>query len=148
MGLSASARRTLVLSVAVLVVAFAVILQFGPGGPFVTRAFDDIGEAIAASLGAVACWWRARGCHGRARLSWILLSGATGSWAAGELIWSYYELVSSRETPFPSFADLGFLLFPVLALPGLLVRPSAAFSGRGGYASCWTASWSRRRCSL
>jgi hypothetical protein len=39
--------------------------------------------------------------------------------------------LTSAELPLPSLADVGFLLFPVLALAGLLVRPVAAFQGRG-----------------
>ena len=36
-----------------------------------------------------------------------------------------------RSAPFPSLADVGYLLFPVFALAALLVRPSAAFDGKG-----------------
>jgi diguanylate cyclase (GGDEF)-like protein len=64
------------------------------------------------------------------RRSWLCLTVATGSWACGEAVWSYYELVSRRETPFPSAADVGFLLFPLLAGVGVLLWPSAALHGR------------------
>ena len=45
-------------------------------------------------------------------------------------MWSYYELIGRRETPFPSAADAGFLLFPLLAGAGVLMWPSAALHGR------------------
>ena len=47
------------------------------------------------------------------------------------MVWSYYEVVVREPAPFPSLADAGYLLFPPLALAALLVRPSAAFDGRG-----------------
>ena len=56
----------------------------------------------------------------------LIGAGATG-WSCGQGIWSYYELLGHRETPFPSLADAGFLSFPVLALVGLLVRRTAGF---------------------
>ncbi len=38
------------------------------------------------------------------------------TWAAGLLIWSYYNLIAKVSIPFPSLADIGFLIFlPVMA---------------------------------
>ena len=65
----------------------------------------------------------------------------------GEAIWSYYELIGRRETPFPSAADAGFLLFPLLAGMGLLLWPSAALQGAARCGHSWTAHWSAVRCS-
>ena len=130
MWVSAFRRRLAVGVCAALVAVFAIVLRLRPGGEFVTLAFDDVGEAVAAGIAAVPCVLRARRCSGRWRLSWAFLGAALASWSIGELIWSYYELVSSEATPFPSLADAGFLLFPVFALAGLLVRPSSAFVGR------------------
>jgi diguanylate cyclase (GGDEF)-like protein len=145
-------RRLAALAAAGLVAVFAVVLHLRPGGSFVVRAIDDLGEAAAAGIAAVPCFRRAAGGYGRWRWSWALLGAALASWSIGELIWSYYELISSKETPFPSLADAGFLLFPLLALPGLLVRPSSAFAGRGRFravldgtmvaASLFILSWS------
>jgi diguanylate cyclase len=123
-------RRLAVVVCAALVLVFALVLRLRPFNEFVTLAFDDLGEGIAAGIAAVPCFWRARHFTGRWRLSWILVGLGLASWSIGEFIWSYYELISSQETPFPSLADAGFLGFPVFALAGLLVRPSAAFVGR------------------
>jgi diguanylate cyclase len=124
-------RRVLIAAAAGLVATFAILLRFRVGGTFVARATDDIGQSVAALLASIACTKRAFSLRSRARLSWLFIGAATASWGIGELIWSYYELVSRRETPFPSFADLGFLLFPAFALPGLLLRPSSAYAGTG-----------------
>ena len=130
---TAPRRRLVVGGAAALVVLFAVTLRLQPGSAFAMRAIDDIGQSVAALLGAAGCLWRMRRSTGRGRLSWALTGAALACWGAGELVWSYYELIARRETPFPSVADLGYLLFPALALPGLLVRPSAALAGRGWF---------------
>jgi diguanylate cyclase (GGDEF)-like protein len=109
---------------------YALALQLNVGGDTTTTVLANVGQLAAATAAAVACWWRSRSCTGRARLSWQLISAATGSWAAGQLLWTQAELTTT-ELPFPSWADVGFLLFPVLALAGLLVRPATAFVGRG-----------------
>ena len=36
-------------------------------------------------------------------------------------MWSFYEVALGREVPFPSWADVGFLLFPVVTGAGLLL---------------------------
>ena len=119
----------------VLVSTFAfALVSGGPlGTEFFTRAVVDLGEAFAATAACGVSAVRARRLAGRARAFWLLIAGATGAWALGEVVWSYYELVVGRETPFPSMADVGFLLFPVLAFVGLLLRPSPAYR-RGGRA--------------
>ena len=53
--------------------------------------------------------------------AWAWLSAGTGAWAAGQAVWSYYEVVLDREVPFPSLADVGFLLFPLAAAVGLVI---------------------------
>jgi diguanylate cyclase (GGDEF)-like protein len=113
------------------IAAFVVDLRLQPGGRHVTRGVSDLTQLLAASALAGTAGWRARRAAGRLRLSWLLLGIGAGAWAAGQAIWSYYEIVRAVPTPFPSLADAGYLLLPIMALIGLLVRPSHAFSGRG-----------------
>ncbi|MCW2540404.1 MAG: hypothetical protein JWN95_2129 [Frankiales bacterium] len=113
----------------VLLVALAVEPHWG--GEQVSRGVDDLAQLIAALVATALGAWRGQRASGRSRLSWWLIATGTGCWALGESLWSYYELVSHTVTPFPSFADVGFLLFPVFALTGLLVRPSAMLAGNG-----------------
>jgi diguanylate cyclase (GGDEF)-like protein len=115
---------------AALVLTFAVALQLRVGGDRATTALANLGQLAAATGAAFACWHRSRTRTGRWRLSWLLLAGATGSWAFGQLLWTHAE-VTTAELPFPSWADVGFLLFPLLGLAGLLVRPVLAFERRG-----------------
>ena len=110
---------------------FLLVLVVKPGGSHLTRTVDDLSELVAAMAAAAVGLWRSRRLTGRARVSWALLAAGAFSWGVGEALWCYYELLAGISTPFPSFADLGFLLFPVLAFAGLLARPSAAFTGQG-----------------
>ena len=122
-----SARTAGAVGLALLVVVVLVRLQ--PGGPDVARAVDDLAQVVAAGLSAAACGWRARRSTGRETQSWAWLAAGCLSWCLGEGIWSWYEVVVRRDTPFPSPADAGFLLFPVLAAVGLLRWPSAVLHG-------------------
>ena len=123
--------RTVAAGVAVAVLLFAFVLNGAFSDEHTVRAIDDYAQGGAAALACLACSWRAVRAGGRWRLSWALVAVGLGCWAAGEGVWSYYEVVVRRDAPFPSAADIGFLGFPVLALAGLLTRPSAAFTGRG-----------------
>jgi hypothetical protein len=111
--------------------AFCAELQVRWGGTYISTAVDDLTELGAASAAALAGIWRSGRCHQRWRASWILIGAACGFWALGQAIWSYYQLLANRGTPFPSLADAGFLAFPVLALAGLLVGPAAALTRHG-----------------
>jgi diguanylate cyclase (GGDEF)-like protein len=124
-----SATAVLCALALVAVVLFLVVVRLPPGGLVVGRAIDDVGQLLAAALATVAAGWRSRHSPRRAARAWLLLAMATGSWALGEGAWSYYELLASRQTPFPSVADAGFLLFAGLATAGLLLWPSAGLRG-------------------
>lgn len=90
------------------------------GGATLTTAFDDFGEMVAAVIATVACGWAALAAAGRVRRGWTLMALATGSWAAGEAVWSYYEVIAGHKTPFPSLADAGFLLAVPLQVAAVL----------------------------
>ena len=111
------------------VVLFLAVVRLHPGGVKAGRAVDDVGQLLAAAAAAAACDRRARRAGPRAGRPWLLLALATGSWACGEAAWSYFELLAGRQTPFPSVADAGYLLFAVLAVAGMLLWPSHALRG-------------------
>jgi diguanylate cyclase (GGDEF)-like protein len=122
-------RRSDLLAVAVPVLVVALFfpaVRDPQGGPHDARAVDDLTQLAAALIAAVACAWTAHRHRAGARRPWVLLAAATGSWAAGQAVWSWYELVVDHETPFPSAADAGYLMFSVIAVVGLLSWPAAA----------------------
>src|SRR5256714_8543796 len=102
---------------------FAAWLQFQWGGGAVTQRFDNLGETLAALMAAAVCGIAAWRHRQRTRIAWVLIGASALSWGLGQAIWSYYELVMGRQTPFPSFADLGFLGAVPLAVAGVLFFP-------------------------
>ena len=89
-------------------------------GPFSSRFAHDVVLVVAAGI----CL--ARGVFvARERAAWLLIGAGVTAWTLGEI---YYTAVLWYDSspPIPSPADAGYLLFPPLALAGMLVlRPPA-----------------------
>jgi len=109
-------------------IAFVAWIGFRVGGDQVTTAVDDIGEAVAAGAAALSCFVAARRTTARLHRAWVLLAASAASWCAGEVAWSVYEVGLGIQVPFPSIADVGFLLSIPLAIAGIL---SFAHTARG-----------------
>jgi diguanylate cyclase (GGDEF)-like protein len=101
--------------------AFAALVLTLPADAFTTTVGDDLTQLVAPLLAGTLAVRTARAVPGPDRRLWWWLAAATFSWAAGQAVWSWYELVLRTEPPFPSAADLGFLGFPLLAVAGLLL---------------------------
>src|SRR5215210_7731786 len=86
-------------------------LQLGP-------VFGDYAHNVIEVLAGVLCLagaWQSR----RERTAWLLIGLGVLAWALGNI---YYTAVlyDMEDPPIPSPADVGFLLFPVLAMVGVL----------------------------
>ena len=104
---------------------FVFWLLFNWGGAHVTLEVDDIGEGIAAWCATAVCTMAAlRAPSGRA--TWGLFAMSSFAWGAGEAVWCYYALIKNVSVPFPSLADVGFLIAVPFAFAGLLVYPAGA----------------------
>jgi diguanylate cyclase (GGDEF)-like protein/PAS domain S-box-containing protein len=117
---------------AALVVGFFLLLLL-PQEQFEVNVAVQLTELLIAVAASVACAQAARVQQRRGlRNAWHCLSGAALSWGLGELAWAWYDLVLGVETPFPSWADLGFLGFYPLAVFGLvlLVRSPSSVTRR------------------
>jgi diguanylate cyclase (GGDEF)-like protein len=81
-------------------------------------------DAVVVAAG-LACLVRAGGA-GRERPAWVLIGLAILSWSAGEIYWTA-AIENNPNAPYPSPADIGYLLFYPLAYAGLalLVRAKA-----------------------
>jgi hypothetical protein len=121
--MAADDRRRAFVAVAAAValssVAYALILRNVYFGQQAVTAIDDIGEAVAAALASVACAWAARRAAGKDRLGWALMGISAGLWAAGEVVWSIYEVGMGVPVPYPSLADAGFLSAVPFAAAGI-----------------------------
>ena len=111
--------------VAVFVVINVAWLQFHWGGTWATQALTDISGAACASIVALMSFlaWRNEAGRDRRR-PWGFLALAGSFWAIGEITWTIYELVLKREVPFPSFADIGFLVGYPLAGLAMIALPA------------------------
>jgi methyl-accepting chemotaxis protein len=118
---SAGAKRFALLAglAASATAAFVVWTVFRIGGDGATIGVDDIGEAVASGAAAVSCALAARASQGRVRVAWALIAASAASWTVGEIIWSVYEVGMGVVVPFPSAADVGFLLAIPLAIAGV-----------------------------
>src|SRR5439155_3845160 len=121
-------RKFAVAAAVVLVasIAYAFILKTGVFGDRPVTIIDDLGEAVAAAIASAACAWAATRATGKERLGWTLMSISTGLWAAGELVWSYYELWQQVAVAYPSLADAGFLGAVTLSAGGIRAFSSGA----------------------
>lgn len=113
-------------------VAFAAVFLAWTGrswiGPTATRAFVDLTTTAAALAAGVLCLRRTRHLPGERRIAWILLGWGCLAWGLGNAAWSYLELwsqrhlpLAERSIPFPSAADVGYVLLLPLAAGALLV---------------------------
>jgi diguanylate cyclase len=115
-------RRTfaiLAAAVALISVLYALNIRTVFVGQHAVTAIDDIGEAVAAALASAACVWAARRARGRDRLGWALMGTSAALWAAGEVVWSIYEVGMGVPVPYPSLADAGFLSAVPFAIAGI-----------------------------
>lgn len=104
---------------------FIAWLIVRPGGEEGLVWFSDLTLSSAAILAGVITFFAAAfPLKGRDRWSWMLMGSGVTCWGLGQVVWSYYELVLDESTPFPSFADLGYLMMPPLMFVGLLVLPT------------------------
>jgi len=81
----------------------------------------DCAAIFVSAFASLQCWSAARAAEGRVRTGWMLFFAGTVCWTVGEITWSVYELVLDVGVPFPSLADLAYLVgYPVL-LAGILL---------------------------
>jgi len=126
-------RGLLLALVALLSALFAGALSLPGAGENLVVLLSDGGQLGASGGAALACARAALRSRRRMRQAWWLLAAGTGSWAVGQLVWSGYEVLLDRAVPFPSLADVGFVLFPLLATAGLLYlhAPAQGVAARG-----------------
>lgn len=106
---------------------FAVWLIAGWGGPATVRAVSDIGSVMAGGFAMVCATKTARSSRGRQRRAWRVMAAGLACWVFGDAMWATYELVLGWDrAPFPSLADAGYLLFPVVACLALILLPTGS----------------------
>jgi diguanylate cyclase (GGDEF)-like protein/PAS domain S-box-containing protein len=89
-----------------------------------TQTVSNLGLMAVALAAGGQSFARGRREGGQAARAWRLLGLSCLSWGCGQAAWTWYESVLGREVPFPSIADIGYLMFVPLAAAALMAFPS------------------------
>jgi PAS domain S-box-containing protein len=129
--MSIEPRRVLVAAIVVVVAAFFLVTQ-SPALPQAWRVWIvDLSWTAAALLAGARSLLTATRSQGDDRVAFTLFGLGGLSWYFGMLVWNYHELWLGQLTPFPSLADIGFLLAAPLFTIGLIAYlPPAPRPGR------------------
>ena len=105
-----------------------LIVALRPGTDWSMVIFGDLALVAAPLFAAAACAVAYRRVAGSARYGWALIGAGMAAWMLGQLIWCYYELIKGWVMPYPSLADVFYLL----ALPLMIAGMLALFTARRG----------------
>ncbi|MGZ8741739.1 MAG: putative bifunctional diguanylate cyclase/phosphodiesterase [Nocardioides sp.] len=106
------------------------------GGAGLRMLVSDLLFINAPLVAACACWAAHRSRGGR-HTGWAWLTVGCLTWAAGAVVWACYELLLGIPSPFPSYADLGYVLYAIPIAIGVTRFPRASGS-----------TWARWRLTL
>ncbi|KQY09684.1 hypothetical protein ASD37_04630 [Mycobacterium sp. Root135] len=118
MGKTALVVATVAVVGALLSVWMVVGWDVEPAVTIVSNASSVVFAVFATVCAARAALHSA----GRKRFAWLSVGVGVGGWMAGSLVWGYLEMATDVP-PFPSLADVGYLMFPVGACIGLAAYP-------------------------
>jgi diguanylate cyclase (GGDEF)-like protein len=117
--------------------AFVLFLTLVPVEARTRLVVNNLVQMLAAIGAGLVCAFVAWRGSPRRRAGWFAVAVALVGWGLGQTYWSWSEIVARRETPFPSPADLGFLIFPVAAATAVLFFQAGT-----------SATWSRARAAI
>src|SRR6478735_623645 len=109
----------------VATLVFCGWLLGGWGSPSARIAVEDLGFVVLALFVTACCGHAAWRFRGRQRGVWICVTIGMIGYTVGSVIWAYYEWWLA-ESPFPTAADIAYLVLPVLVCVGLLIVPVGA----------------------
>src|SRR5712664_3353769 len=102
--------RVLVSIAVVSLVAMVLLYAFPASDRRTLTIIADLCWIWAAAFAAFACFASARrATTSQQRRSWRWIGAGCGSFFAGQLAWTYYDLWRGAPPPYPSLADLGYL---------------------------------------
>ena len=87
--------------------------------------FSDLTEAFVALFANTCLLWNAASPYRRRNAFWMLLAFGCTLWLAGQLFWTYQELVLHRQMQSPFPGDLLFFVHTVPFMAALALMPHA-----------------------
>ena len=92
-------------------------------------AVEDGFVTLTSGLSAAALVYAGYRSSGRTRKAWMVIAAAMLFNTLGDLSWSVMEIILHQE-PFPSVADIGYLMFYPLFAFGIFLLPDAPLSSK------------------
>lgn len=105
-----------------LVGGYAVASLALPRGRALT-AVGDIGQCLAAAFAAFGFALSSASLQKRINIFWMLLSLGCASWLAGQILWTYFEVVLRQPVPNPFLGDVILFLHSVPMIGALAAQP-------------------------
>ena len=118
--------RTAVILAAIIVLLHLTLVALSDGNESILLIEDGF-VTVTSGLAAAALFYTAHRSEGRARNAWIMIAVAMLFNTLGDLSWSVIEFVL-HQNPFPSVADIGYLMFYPLFALGIFLLPEVPFS--------------------
>ncbi|MBB3604506.1 diguanylate cyclase (GGDEF)-like protein [Mycolicibacterium sp. BK556] len=122
-GLSATRTMALVVALVASVLLVGVLLALGGGaGDSLLSVFTNTDNVMIelSVVAAIAAALTAQSGRGRVRLAWIIVAFGLVCFTLGAVLWRIYKLVGYKH-PYPSLADLAYLVLPVATAIALLL---------------------------
>ncbi|MFN0094933.1 MAG: putative bifunctional diguanylate cyclase/phosphodiesterase [Dehalococcoidia bacterium] len=110
-----------------------------PGSTPTNRMVSDILTVVAPAFGLAVCARAAWGSQGRERHGWTVMSAALLTWLLAESTWAFYEIGLDQVTPYPSIADVWYVLGVPLFVTGTVIL-TGTFRGLVHPVSLWDAA--------
>ena len=88
---------------------------------------DLVSDIVPIPVGLAGVWLAARASRhprvdARTRRAWLFVTCGMGAWLMGDVLWLQKEVIEGKS-PFPSWADAGYLSFYPLLFAALVVMP-------------------------
>jgi PAS domain S-box-containing protein len=124
--------KTVVILAFVIVISFAVISILLSSEPTLRTIFSDLASPIIELLVIISLIYatiRSTTQGKRVGIGWMLMALAFFSYFVGDVLWGILE-IGSHQTPFPSIADVFYLIFYPLFALGVYYLPRTSFTRR------------------
>jgi diguanylate cyclase (GGDEF)-like protein/PAS domain S-box-containing protein len=116
--------RSAVVVAGILTTLYLLWLAAHLGSAQVRIVVSDLMFVVAPLVAAHASW-SAHRLRGGRHAGWAWVAGGCLVWALGSVAFAFYELVLGVTSPFPSVADLGYVLYALPIAYGITRFPRA-----------------------
>ena len=116
-----------VLLAIIITISFAIISLLLQDDQTLRMIFGDLSSPLIGLVVVISLSYAAYRSQGRMRIAWMLMTLGILSYALGDVAWAIIEL-GYNQNPFPSVADIFYLVFYPLFALGIYFLPRAKFS--------------------